>query len=151
MQTYNSPESFHPRTQYQTSKLFVMYVMQTLAELAKGLHGKPEVAILAVCPGGAKSDLSRGYQGVVAGVFKWVFGALFLRTTEQGARTLVSGLLLGEEENGRFWRNDIIREPAPLLSGEEGEQLRRRVCGEIVEAVGKDVLKVKVLSEFKAS
>jgi len=128
-----------------------MYVMQTLAELAKGLHVKPEVAILAVCPGGAKSDLSRGYQGVVAGVFKWVFGALFLRTTEQGARTLVSGLLLGEEENGRFWRNDIIREPAPLLSGEEGEQLRRRVCGEIVEAVGKDVLKVKVLSEFKAS
>ena len=79
------------------------------------------------------------------------FWGFVLRTTEQGARTLVSGLLLDEEENGRFWQSDVIREPAPLLSGEEGEQLRRRVCGEIVEAVGKDVLKVKVLSEFKAS
>jgi hypothetical protein len=138
-------------TRNTTSKLFVMYVMQALAELAKGLHGKPEAVVLAVCPGGAKSDLSRGYEGVVAGVFKWVFGALFLRSTELGARTLVSGLLFGEEENGRFWQSDNIREPAPLVSGEEGEQLRRRVWGEIVEALRKDVLRVEeVLSELKA-
>jgi hypothetical protein len=129
-----------------------MYVMQTLAELAKGLHGKPEVVVLAVCPGGAKSNLSRGYEGVVAGVFKWVFGALFLRSTEQGARTLVSGLLLGEEENGSFWQSDVIMEPAPLVSGEEGEQLRRRVWGEIVKALGKDMPRVEeVLSELTAS
>jgi len=68
------------------------------------------VVVLAVCPGAAKSDLSRGYTGVVAGIFKAVFAALFLRTTEQGARTLVSGTTLGEEANGRFWTNDEVKE-----------------------------------------
>jgi NAD(P)-dependent dehydrogenase (short-subunit alcohol dehydrogenase family) len=108
--SYNREESFLPRVQYQTSKLFVMYIMQTLASLATLPDGKPEVTVLAVCPGGAKSNLSRGYEGVVAGVFKWVFGSLFLRTTEQGARTLVSGLLLGEEAQGGFWQSEVIRE-----------------------------------------
>jgi len=110
LRSYNRPETFNARAQYQASKLFVMYVMQTLASLALSSDGKPEVLVLAVCPGGAKSNLSRGYEGLVAGVFKWAFGSLFLRTTEQGARTLVSGLLLGEEAHGGFWQSDVIRE-----------------------------------------
>jgi NAD(P)-dependent dehydrogenase (short-subunit alcohol dehydrogenase family) len=108
--SFNKMEGFNSRTQYQTSKLFVMYAMQALASLARGLGGKLEVLVLAVCPGGAKSNLSRGYEGMVAGVFKWVFGSLFLRTTEQGSRTLVSGLLLSEEAHRGFWQSDVIRE-----------------------------------------
>ena len=110
LESYNDSESFDARTQYQASKLFVMYVMQTLASFALSSDGKPDVLVLAVCPGGAKSNLSRGYEGIVAGVFKWVFGSLFLRTAEQGARTLVSGLLLGKEAQGGFWQSDVIRE-----------------------------------------
>jgi NAD(P)-dependent dehydrogenase (short-subunit alcohol dehydrogenase family) len=110
LKTYNTAEGYNPRVQYQTSKLFVMYVMQTLASLAKSPDGKIEVLVTSVCPGGAKSNLSRGYEGIVASAFKFVFTSLFLRTTEQGARTLVSGLGLGEEGHGRFWQSDIIKE-----------------------------------------
>jgi NAD(P)-dependent dehydrogenase (short-subunit alcohol dehydrogenase family) len=78
---FRKREEFNPRTQYQTSKLFVMYVMQTFASLAKGQDGKPEVLVLAVCSGGAASNLSCAYEGMVAGVFKWVFGSLFLRSS----------------------------------------------------------------------
>lgn len=110
LETYSEAERFDSRTQYQSTKLFVMYVMQTLASLAKSGSGEVEVLVLAVCPGGAKSNLSRGYTGLVAEVFKTVFASLFLRTTEQGARTLVSGCLLGEEAQGRFWQSDVLRE-----------------------------------------
>ncbi|KAE9378535.1 putative short-chain dehydrogenases/reductase [Stipitochalara longipes BDJ] len=141
--SYNKPESFNSRTQYQTSKLFVMYVMQTLASLAKSPDGKLEALVLAVCPGGAQSNLSRGYEGVVADVVKWILGSLFLRTAEQGARTLVSGLLLGKESQGGFWQSDVIKEPAPLVASEEGEGLRKRVWSEIVEALEKDIPTVR--------
>jgi hypothetical protein len=97
LRTYNDPVSFNPRTQYQTSKLFVMHAWYADACCDKEVRGgKPEVLALAVCPGDAKSNLSWSHQGVVAEVFKWVLAGMFLRTTEQGARTLVSGLLLGE-------------------------------------------------------
>jgi len=42
------------------------------------MHGKPEVVVLAVCPGGAKSDLSRSYQGVVIRVWLLEFSSGFL-------------------------------------------------------------------------
>lgn len=97
LRTYNDPVSFNPRTQYQTSKLFVMHAWYADACRDKEVRGgKPEVLALAVCPGDAKSNLSWSHQGVGAEVFKWVLASMFLRTTEQRARTLVSGLLLGE-------------------------------------------------------
>ncbi|OCK82605.1 short-chain dehydrogenase/reductase family protein-like protein [Lepidopterella palustris CBS 459.81] len=138
---YNAAMGYNSSNQYYVSKLFVMYVMQTLASLAEASHAtnrKPEVLVTAVCPGGCKSELSRGYNGYMAIAFKAVFGALFLRTAEQGARSLVSGVLLGEEAHGRLWQHDRLRPLAPLVSGEQGELLRRKVWSEIVEAL-KDV------------
>ena len=63
LKSYNKAKGFNARVQYQTSKLFVMYVMQTLALLAKSPEGEVEVLVASVCPGGAKSNLSRGYDG----------------------------------------------------------------------------------------
>jgi hypothetical protein len=37
----------------------------------------------------------------------------------------------------------MLFRPAPLVSGEEGEELRKRVWSEIVEALEKDVPKFK--------
>ncbi len=79
-----------------------MYVMQTLSEFTKGLHGKPEVVVLAFCPGGAKSDLSRGSKGVIAGVFRWVFGALFLRRRSRGLGHLLVSYCWVRQRMGGF-------------------------------------------------
>jgi hypothetical protein len=74
---YITVEGYNPPVQYQTSKLFVMYVMQTLASLAKSLDGKVEVLVTFVCPGGIKSNLGRAYEGYVASRFRFMFNSLF--------------------------------------------------------------------------
>jgi hypothetical protein len=94
------------------SKLFVMYVMQTLASLAKpsdAASGKPDILVTSVCPGPCKSDIGRGFNSFIMKAVRPVFFALFFRTTEEGARSLVSGVTLGDEAHGRFWLNDQLQ------------------------------------------
>jgi hypothetical protein len=56
-------------------------------------------------------------------------------------------MLLGSkycEGKGDEWQEMLIVDrPTPLISGEEGEKLRKRVWGEIVEALEKDIPRVK--------
>lgn len=104
--TYNDPANFQPGQQYGSSKLLVMYVMQTLASFARP---SSDVIVTSVCPGACKSDLARGYNGYVSQLLKFLLFSLFLRTTEQGARTLVSGATLGKEGHAGFWQHDEIQ------------------------------------------
>jgi NAD(P)-dependent dehydrogenase (short-subunit alcohol dehydrogenase family) len=109
---YNASKDYKAPVAYTASKLFAMYVMRTLALFAKSStspDGQPDVVVTSVCPGGAASDLSRGYSGFAANIFKALFFALFLRMTEQGARSLVSGVTLSDEAHGKFWQNDILK------------------------------------------
>ncbi|KAF2810965.1 short-chain dehydrogenase/reductase family protein-like protein [Mytilinidion resinicola] len=135
MAAYNDDKGYDASVQYKTSKLFAMYVMQSLAMLARLEDGELEVLVTSVCPGAAKSDLSRGYDGLGMRMMKSIINAVLLRTTEQGARSLVSGVTLGKKAHGRFWQHDEIRPPAPLVSGTEGEGLRRKVWAEVIEAL----------------
>lgn len=112
LRSYNTAKGYVPSRQYHISKLFVMYVMQTLADFAKpsgATSTEPKVLVLAVCPGVCKSDLARGLSGFVMGLIKVIAAALVLRTTEQGARTFVSGVTLGGEAHRRFWQNDQLK------------------------------------------
>ncbi|OCL05490.1 hypothetical protein AOQ84DRAFT_298845, partial [Glonium stellatum] len=100
LQSYNASNHYNAKEQYRASKLFAMYIMKTLASLAKSSDvnsGKPDVLVTSVCPGACKSDLSREYNSFAANIAKTAISALFLRTTEQGSRTLVSGVTLGEQ------------------------------------------------------
>lgn len=54
LQFYNTSNGYNAKEQYWVSKLFVMYVMQTLASLAKSSEaasGKPDVLVTVVCGG----------------------------------------------------------------------------------------------------
>jgi NAD(P)-dependent dehydrogenase (short-subunit alcohol dehydrogenase family) len=111
LRLYNNSKDYKASVAYVGSKLLVMYVMRTLARLAKSStspDGQPDVVVTSVCPGGAASDLARGYSGSAAKIFRAIFFTIFLRTTEQGARSLVSGVSLGEEAHGKFWQHDIL-------------------------------------------
>lgn len=68
-----------------------------------------KVIVDAVCPGYCVSDLSRGHTGFLNSVVRWLANKLVLRTTEEGARTLVSGTLVGENGNGGFWKDDELQ------------------------------------------
>jgi NAD(P)-dependent dehydrogenase (short-subunit alcohol dehydrogenase family) len=112
LRSYNTANGYNAGQQYGTSKLFVMYVMQTLASFvtpSDAAPGKPDVVVTSVCPGACKSELSRGYNGFLINAAKAMVFAIFLRTTEQGSRSLVSGVTLGEEAHGRFWQHDQIK------------------------------------------
>jgi hypothetical protein len=63
--------------QCKAPKLFGMYVMQSLAMLAKDADGKPGVLVTAVSPGAAKWDLSRGYDGLGVRIMKTILNAVF--------------------------------------------------------------------------
>lgn len=106
LESLNDEKSYRPGVQYRTSKLLAMCAVKTLASVSD----PSEAVITAVCPGGAASNLSRGWTGTIASVLKVVLNTLVLRTTEQGSRSLVSGLTLGAESHGRFWYDDALHE-----------------------------------------
>ena len=114
VESYNNAEAITGgiagQQQYARSKLFLMYANAGLAKIARDKStGKPDVFVVTVCPGPCQSDLARNHEGFFIGILKSIF-ALFMRTSEQGSRTLVSGTLIGEKGHGEFWTNDIIKE-----------------------------------------
>lgn len=96
-------ENFSVLKQYSITKLLVMYVMNQLASKVSA----KEVIVLAVCPGLCKSDIAREAPYIIQKI-DGVWKSIFARSTEEGSRTLVSGITLGEKAHGQFWTNDRI-------------------------------------------
>ncbi|KAK3675036.1 hypothetical protein LTR78_004969 [Recurvomyces mirabilis] len=142
---YNDPSNFDAANTYAVSKTFVEYIKTALVSLATNAQtGEPDVVIVSVCPGPTKSEVARDHT------VWWIVFAIKMfrylqRSGEEGARSYVSGLFLSQEGQGAFWQHDRIREPMPLLQGEEGAKHQEQVWEEIVEALKKDVPEVKDL------
>lgn len=135
-------ENFNASRLYQESKLFLMCALQELAAKDDPAH---EVLNPSVCPGACASDLSRDVNTPAMQAAKVAASWLFLRTAEQGARTLISGTSLGLEGHGKFWQHDEIKESEGLLAGERKEKLRAAVWGEIIQALERDVPDLEIL------
>jgi NAD(P)-dependent dehydrogenase (short-subunit alcohol dehydrogenase family) len=106
---YNNSETFSAQKQYSKSKLLVQCTMKEIANLVKTKDlADPPIIITSVCPGACKSDLGRGFTHPVIRMLMPVFYFLFMRTTEEGSRTLVSGTQQGKEAHGQFWKNDVV-------------------------------------------
>lgn len=140
LEDFSKQETFERGLLYRTSKLFLMYAMQTLAKMTQpDASNPPEVIVTSVCPGACQSELSRGVNGMAINAAKSLANVAFLRTTEEGSRAFVSGAAQGEQGHGKFWQNDIFKDPPEQLSGSTGEALRKRVWNEMVSALAKDV------------
>lgn len=139
LEEFNRQEGFASGILYRTSKLFLMYAMQSLAQSVQQQGAKPEVIITSACPGACQSDLARGMDSIALRAAKVAANALFLRTGEEGSRALVSAVDQDEAGHGAFWQNDTIREPPDLLKGDMGEVLRRKMYSEILAALEKDI------------
>ena len=112
LRAYNDRATYASYMQYGVSKVLVQLLVQKLAELTRrpGTSGEPDVLVLAVCPGMTKSALGRGHMtSWVMQVGMAVLFSTMARTTEQGSRTIVSGVLQGPEAHGRFWQHDEIQ------------------------------------------
>lgn len=107
----NKREGYSPQTQYNVSKLYVMYLQSALLPLAANKEtGKPDFYVTVVCPGATQSDLARDISAWYFQILLFFFRLLIARKTEEGARTYISGVDQGEKAHGRFWKDDQIRE-----------------------------------------
>lgn len=101
-------DTWEPNKSYSMVKLLAMAVMQALAAFTAGAsEGRPKIIVNAVCPDLCKTDLGRKF-GVGSKIAGFFFMAIFARTAEEGARSLVSATALDASSHGRFWHHDIL-------------------------------------------
>lgn len=106
----NDEDGWDPRRSYAMVKLLGMAVMLALARATSPLGAsgqQPGVIVNAVCPSLCKTDLGRNF-GLLSKIQGNIFQAIFARTAEEGARSLVSATALGPESHGRFWHHDVL-------------------------------------------
>lgn len=102
----NSADQFHGSKQYGISKLLLEYVMKNIANLVRNDDGSLAVVVNTISPGLCQSSLGRQYDRFYERWLVWIMYKLLARTTEQGSRLLVTGVLQGAEAQGKCWRND---------------------------------------------
>jgi NAD(P)-dependent dehydrogenase (short-subunit alcohol dehydrogenase family) len=97
----NDPKTANMAGRYPLSKLLVLYAVRELAERSSP-SGKAACIINTPNPSFCKSNLAQESQGTMG--FR-VAEKLLARSTEEGSRVLVHGLLAGRETNGQYLSN----------------------------------------------
>ena len=88
---------------YNVSKLLVIYAVREFAQKStKMASGELDVIINTPNPSFCKSDLANEMQGNAGYA---TFEKVMARTTEEGSRTLVHGVLADSESNGHYLNN----------------------------------------------
>ncbi|MCJ1243534.1 hypothetical protein MMC30_000731 [Trapelia coarctata] len=125
----NSENGFHMARQYNSSKLFIEYIVKEIAALVIEPSGRTKVIVTSLCPSFCRSDLGRHIDAWWEEVFKVFFYAFFGRSTENGSRSLVSATTQGVESHGKFWKDDRFDLAGPMR---EDKALREKVWKEII-------------------
>lgn len=104
------PESWDGWLQNARSKLFLMYSMQSLAQLAKNPQGEIQTVVTSVCPGACKSELGRDFNDGAIGtrIFLTIFDLLFQKPAEIGARAYVLASFLGDKGHGKWYKTNAL-------------------------------------------
>lgn len=132
---YNRKENHKEGRQYGFSKVFLRYASMKLADqISSG-----DVIVTSVCPGWVNTNLGRDHFFPGIHILAFLFIFLFMRTSSQGANTILSGTIQGERAHGRFWQHDQFQPTPPSLQGAEMHELRLRIWREIVATLQKDV------------
>lgn len=142
LKVYNIEKNFDgSQGQYTISKLFLMYIYARLAQTDRSGSSR-QAYVQVVCPGFTQSGLGNtdtsGMLRVAHNAFKTMLG----RSTEDGAKTYIAGLTLGEKGHGMFWQYDRIHTPAPMLVDANAKTREERVWTATIEALRKDVVDI---------
>jgi NAD(P)-dependent dehydrogenase (short-subunit alcohol dehydrogenase family) len=108
LQALSVEDGYNAGAQYSVSKLLVMYIVYTIANLVTTQDGEPEVIVTSTCPGYCASDLTRQYDKWYERLMLNIIVAVFARSAEEGSRTLVGSVNQGVESHGKFWKNEQI-------------------------------------------
>lgn len=116
---FKTPKGFNIQSQYNLSKLLVLYGVIKLARLVDppGTPNPHPIVINQMNPLFLKTDLAREAAGVERAIFK-VFEAALARPAEVGARLVVTAASSGRETHGRYMERKL-EQYAPIAKDEE--------------------------------
>ncbi|KAH6695373.1 hypothetical protein F5X68DRAFT_227354 [Plectosphaerella plurivora] len=112
---------------YPLSKLLVVYMIRELTE-QMAATGKKPVILNTPNPSACKSSLIREYSWIEIKIVN-----SFARTAEMGSRTLVDGLLGGEETHGQYLDDCKVVAPATTVTSELGVAIQKAFYKETME------------------
>ncbi|KAF3063490.1 Retinol dehydrogenase 11 [Daldinia childiae] len=125
----NDPQKANMAGRYSLSKVLVLYAVREFAERTSS-SGKGACIINTPNPSFCKSNLANESQGTRG--FK-IFEKLLARSTEEGSRVLVHGLLAGQETNGQYLSNCHVEVPAYHITGKWGQKVQKKFFGELMD------------------
>ncbi|KAK3934747.1 short chain dehydrogenase sol3 [Diplogelasinospora grovesii] len=128
----SDPKTADMGNRYPLSKLLVIYVVRELAGLLNK-QGKMGVIINTPNPSFCKSQLARE----MAGLGMRVAERMLARSTEEGSRALVHGLMAGPESSGQYLTNCHVQAPSSSVTSQKGQGIQKRVFDELVQKLEK--------------
>ncbi|KAL7948116.1 hypothetical protein V8C42DRAFT_343076 [Trichoderma barbatum] len=123
----NDPKKADMAGRYPLTKLLVLYAVRELAERTKS-NNKSRFILNTPNPSYCKSDLTRETDSAGAKIFEKVLA----RTTEEGSRTLVHGLLTDETSHGQYLTNCHVQAPAKHVTNQWGQQVQKKFLDELI-------------------
>lgn len=124
-ETLNNPKAARMSDRYNASKLLEVLACREIA--SQHPVSQLNVVLNFLNPGFCHSELTREITNPIVALFK----AILARSTEVGSRTLVHAGLAGSETHGKYLSDAKITACAPLVEGQEGPELQRRVWEEL--------------------
>ncbi|KAJ5412265.1 uncharacterized protein N7487_006624 [Penicillium crustosum] len=123
----NNKEASNMAGRYPLSKLLVVFGVRALADqLARS--NAPLVIINTPNPSFCKSQLARETDTVGFRVFE----KLLARSTEEGSRALVHGIMADEKTNGQYLTNCHVHSPSCIVTDKKGVLIQEAFFKELV-------------------
>ncbi|KAK4508326.1 hypothetical protein PRZ48_002064 [Zasmidium cellare] len=120
---------------YPTSKLIEFLAFRQLhAQLRQPSKG--HIITSYINPGAVTTDITREMKGPWNGVFLKILDWAFMRTAEEGGRTLVHAAVGGRDTDGKYLddcRSDRPEVVSPFVTSEQGEKVAVTVWKEMLE------------------
>ena len=118
------------KERYYLSKLLVTLLARRMGkELDKSAAaGKPLVIVNNIGPGFCRTELFRDLDNPALGVMLRVIG----RSSEEGSRTLVWGLLAGKESQGVYMSEGVVKPMSDFAKSKDGDMLGEKLWKEVL-------------------
>ncbi|KAL7922891.1 hypothetical protein ACQKWADRAFT_72124 [Trichoderma austrokoningii] len=123
----NDPKQALMSGRYPLSKLLVLYATREIAERTKSSN-KGKFIINAPNPSWCKSGLNREMESFGFSMAE----KMMARSTEEGSRALVHGLLTDESSHGQYLTNCHVQAPAKHVTNQWGRRVQKKFFEELL-------------------
>ncbi|KAI0151826.1 NAD(P)-binding protein [Xylariaceae sp. FL1272] len=123
----NDPEKSSMLNRYNLTKLLVIYAVREFTKRTESREGT--CIINTPNPSFRKSGLAK--ESAESAGFA-VFESVMARSTEEGSRALVNGILSGPETNGQYLTNCKVQVPACHVTNDWGRQFQKRFVDNLI-------------------